>query len=1050
MDSQTYPLPAGVHAIPAHLLDLRPDSEVDHDLLHPKPISDEKNIWFFWHTGFTHMHPYTQRNIRAWHRRFSRQGWTIRVINRLPSSPLNVANFLDISDPDTFPQAFIDGTIGGDYAPQHTSDLVRFPLLLQYGGVYADVGMIQIGDLDRLWHETVGNPASRFEVLAYNAGSVEERDLTNYFLVSGRNNPFFARSHKLLLQLWAADGGKTSTEGMHSSPLLEGVPLMEPSVTIEDGEGKIGAEELNRMLSDYIIQGQVMTMVMGLVDEEDGWDGPKYVVEHVYAIDYMVGSQLINEFTAWNGQKAFDLMSLLLPKEGEEESADQKQAREIVETCLKKSFGFKLAHGLILRVLGPTLGSLWRKHEGSDDVLGTYAHWFRHGTVYWEPEELPLALDFKAWHYNGQESVLDARYRQVGEEKVEDVKHATTIDMNKVDTTTRGDPKLVPSIWQEHHAVLEALQEEQPHAILRAFLEASENSDYLQMLPATTLAEILRAIDPSYFLDQYKDVFHDFQTYRVMHLPKDIRSLKQVFANYRKAIQLILSRWRRLGRSFGITEYRSLLNIARAVGDGKTAMAIFDTMRLEQVQPDTLCYNYLLEARSWSNGYDPFERWRLRVIPRNMDLRQTGKNQKARGFLGYEAGYRGIRDETFRIFDQMRMAGITTDVNTFGQLMLGMGREGDIEGVKSVLKRIWDVQVDSILREDDSALLFENDLSPSSPLYPNEHLLFIIAHIFCTNSQLPTALRVVDVFSRKYAVEIDIRTWAELFEWTFVLATRRYGKAKNDGSEAGQLPLASVENLWATMVSEPYNIKPTMPMYNRRIRALWKGQRYDEMLVAMEAGRKLHKFQQRRLRRKLDNVQRPTQKDQYADDIVPGVESQRSMASKTTSLTTTKDENGLEDTDVPEPEVPTDFDAGVFMTYEKESLERARIHELRDFVMVSRWARLFMAGSRWIPSNERDLNWERIGAPDAIRKFWYYRPRPGFGYNMSTGKIQFPPSFGEPEFVFTVVRYDRSSVPGVDVVQDTRPPPTALYNAWSRPDPPGLNEPAIPRGGRQL
>jgi len=45
----------------------RPDSEVDHDLLHSKLISDEKNIWFFWHTGYTHMHLYTQRNIHAWH-----------------------------------------------------------------------------------------------------------------------------------------------------------------------------------------------------------------------------------------------------------------------------------------------------------------------------------------------------------------------------------------------------------------------------------------------------------------------------------------------------------------------------------------------------------------------------------------------------------------------------------------------------------------------------------------------------------------------------------------------------------------------------------------------------------------------------------------------------------------------------------------------------------------------------------------------------------------------------------------------------------------------
>ena len=167
------------------------------------------------------------------------------------------------------------------------------------------------------------------------------------------------------------------------------------TLAIEE-EGKIiEPDEVSKRLSDYIIQGQAMTMVMGLVDKEDGWDGPKYVTEHVYAIDFMVGSQYINEFTQWNGQKAFDLMSLRLPKESEAESTDQTQARKILEACLQKSFSFKLAHGIIIRVLGETLGSLWRRHEGSDDVPGTYAHWLRHATTYWNQDDIPPPLDFK-------------------------------------------------------------------------------------------------------------------------------------------------------------------------------------------------------------------------------------------------------------------------------------------------------------------------------------------------------------------------------------------------------------------------------------------------------------------------------------------------------------------------------------------------------------------------------------------------------------------------------------------------------------------------------
>ena len=390
MNPNNYSLPPGVHAIPSDYLDLRPDADIDHVLLHPGPVTSGKNIWFFWHSGYAHMHPYTQRNIRAWHRRFAPCNWTVRVVDRQPLSPLNIANFVDASDPETFPHAFIDGTLSGTYAAQHTSDLVRWPLLLAHGGVYADVGMMQIGNLDRLWQATIGDPASGYEVISYDGDDVRCRTLTNYFLASGKNNPLFRRCHRLLLKLWE---GKTSTEGMYASPLLRGVPLMGGEVSI-NGEEKKSAEEVSQMLTDYIIQGQVMTMVMGLVDEEDGWNGLRYVKEHVYAIEFMVGAQLINEMTAWDGRKAFELMSLQLPKDGEVESEEQGKAREIVETCLRKSFGFKLAHGLILRVLGDTLGSLWRKHEGSDDMPGTYAHWLRYGMTYWCQDEIPQPVTF--------------------------------------------------------------------------------------------------------------------------------------------------------------------------------------------------------------------------------------------------------------------------------------------------------------------------------------------------------------------------------------------------------------------------------------------------------------------------------------------------------------------------------------------------------------------------------------------------------------------------------------------------------------------------------
>ncbi|EIN10540.1 hypothetical protein PUNSTDRAFT_43418 [Punctularia strigosozonata HHB-11173 SS5] len=373
------------------------DADVDFALCNPNPVTDDKNIWFFWHAGYETMHSYTKRDVRGWHRRFSKRGWTIRVLNTQSNrnSPLHLSKYLDTDDPATFPQAFIDGKITGHHALQHTSDLVRFPLLLKYGGVYADVGMIQIGNLDRLWNETIANPASPYEVLSYNFADV---GLANYFLAARKDNPFFRRCHRLFLKIWE---GRTSTTGMSESPLLKGVPMLQSPKGFEEDGVFYSVEEASRILSDYIIQGQVITMVMGLLDEEgdgedDGaWDGPAYVSARIYAIDYMVGSQLINLMTDWDGERAFALMSLSLPTEGEAESADQAKAREIVEACLTKSFGFKLAHGLILRVLGETLGSLWRKHEGSDAVPHTYAHWLRYGVVHWDQAQLPPPKPYK-------------------------------------------------------------------------------------------------------------------------------------------------------------------------------------------------------------------------------------------------------------------------------------------------------------------------------------------------------------------------------------------------------------------------------------------------------------------------------------------------------------------------------------------------------------------------------------------------------------------------------------------------------------------------------
>jgi len=171
--------------------------------------------------------------------------------------------------------------------------------------------------LEALWNKTIGDPESPFKVLGYNAGFSDTYALTNYFMASGRDNPFFNRCHRLLLALWNADGGKVTTEGMHSSPLLKGTVMQGVGLSFEENGKRVSTEETSRLITDYIIQAQVIAMVMGLVDEQGGWNGPDYVTKHIFAIEFKIGSQWINEMTGWNGPKQFELMSLRIPRDHE-------------------------------------------------------------------------------------------------------------------------------------------------------------------------------------------------------------------------------------------------------------------------------------------------------------------------------------------------------------------------------------------------------------------------------------------------------------------------------------------------------------------------------------------------------------------------------------------------------------------------------------------------------------------------------------------------------------------------------------------------------------
>jgi hypothetical protein len=364
------------------------------------PVPGAKNIFAFWHSGIQELPPYLLRNVINWYRRYAPLGWTIYVLDVVPDSLLNVSRFIDTSSTAVVPAAFVNRNNDGMYAAQHTSDLTRFPLLLKYGGIYLDVGVLQFADLDHLWTTTVSNPDSPFDFAGFTMGSPPDINIVNFAFMCGVNNPLVQRAHRILLNLWE---GRTNTTGMHKNPLVSHIPLMSvPQEVVIEEEGQEKVVINDAAMTDYAIQIQCMGAAQHWLDKNHHWDGPRYVREKCWLQNMMDTCFVQEQTTAWNGQRQFDLLRQRLPAPGEQETDDQRTARTMVEDTVARSWCMKLGHGFSAKLFGgPTVGMLWREHIGTDCEEGTYAGWLRWAELCctqsraWMPMEIPIYLPTK-------------------------------------------------------------------------------------------------------------------------------------------------------------------------------------------------------------------------------------------------------------------------------------------------------------------------------------------------------------------------------------------------------------------------------------------------------------------------------------------------------------------------------------------------------------------------------------------------------------------------------------------------------------------------------
>ncbi|KAI0132405.1 hypothetical protein BJ170DRAFT_613848 [Xylariales sp. AK1849] len=370
-------------------LDLRSDEEIGASLRRNVPVTSERNIWAFWDKGFDFLPQWTKRNVLNWVRRQGKS-WTVRLLDTVEGSPNHVLRY---SHAVSFPLAFREARMNGKDARQHVADFARVAVLYEHGGVYMDVSIMLIRDLDDICWSALEDSESPFEA----AGMVQGMGrpfgtMLNSFIASRRRNPFIYRWMLVFCEMWK---NRDDSLDIHRDPLvhhLDPLRINAPSIP---------ANANWSAFSDYV--AQVMAFERVRLNREPGpygFDGPSYFRNHFFLVD--AGTEMFHgqQFDGAEEVVQILLLNCRLPStdqaptyEGNGKTArlghdvDEKQqsaAYEFVHNVLTQSSLCKFSEGTARLGLKFLVASYLNKPENAnaDCQPGTWGEILRFGSVH--------------------------------------------------------------------------------------------------------------------------------------------------------------------------------------------------------------------------------------------------------------------------------------------------------------------------------------------------------------------------------------------------------------------------------------------------------------------------------------------------------------------------------------------------------------------------------------------------------------------------------------------------------------------------------------------
>ncbi|KAH8672555.1 mitochondrial ATPase expression-domain-containing protein [Tricladium varicosporioides] len=424
-----------------------------------------------------------------------------------------------------------------------------------------------------------------------------------------------------------------------------------------------------------------------------------------------------------------------------------------------------------------------------------------------------------------------------------------SLRMDELEPVEEGDSVTGLDLPQARNLLNDALRIGDPQGVLDTLLriygawyskgESKLFNELLHNLSPNSFSELLRCLDPTLLVGSTMEIHRDISPAyaTILGLPNPQGG------PYHGACTIFLFKVRSIlfqrhqVSPLCQSDLKYLLKCARVTGKQEVAHEIWQTLCQsgQGVRPDVECYNHLLAVKCWAVKAHTRNRAKMRV--------RENLHNKQHGWTTKRIASGGVKSEVSDIFREMIRDGLVGDEETFCHMMVAFARDGDMDGVASIIQRIWGVDVDVLIsnQPEQRPKSYKSD----SPFYPSDRLLYTIAHSYGINNAIPTALKLIDYFSRHYSVSINFGTWEELLQWTYVLTREKQvvhvpETEHEDSPIVPRLPAEAVSHIWRTMTSNPYNVEPTIEMYDKLIMNLIFRQRYGEAQIRMQEGHALY------------------------------------------------------------------------------------------------------------------------------------------------------------------------------------------------------------------